>query len=57
MIVDGDVVVALSHSGETAEIVGLLPSMRRLSVQLIALVNLSLVVVWIGLAILAWGYL
>jgi arabinose-5-phosphate isomerase len=39
MIVDGDVVVALSHSGETAEIVGLLPSMRRLSVQLIALVG------------------
>jgi arabinose-5-phosphate isomerase len=39
MIVDGDVVVALSHSGNTAEIVGLLPSMRRLNVRLIALVG------------------
>jgi arabinose-5-phosphate isomerase len=39
MIVDGDAVVALSHSGNTAEIVGLLPSMRRLDVGLIALVG------------------
>ena len=39
MIVDGDVVLALSHSGETAEIVGLLPAMRRLDVALIAMVG------------------
>jgi arabinose-5-phosphate isomerase len=39
MIVDSDVVVALSHSGNTDEIVGLLPAMRRLDVRLIALVG------------------
>ena len=39
MIVDGDVVVALSHSGETEELVALLPAMRRLEVGLIALVG------------------
>jgi len=39
MIVDGDAVIALSHSGNTAEIVSLLPSMRRLDVRLIALVG------------------
>ncbi|NKB87995.1 MAG: KpsF/GutQ family sugar-phosphate isomerase [Acidobacteria bacterium] len=39
MIVDGDVVVALSHSGNTAEIVGLLPAMRRMGVRLIAMVG------------------
>lgn len=39
MIVDGDVVVALSHSGETAEVVALLPSIRRMDVTLVALVG------------------
>jgi arabinose-5-phosphate isomerase len=39
MMVDGDVVVALSHSGETAELVGLLPAVRRLDVGLIAIVG------------------
>lgn len=39
MIVDGDVVIALSHSGDTAEIVSLLPSLRRLGVRLISLVG------------------
>lgn len=41
MIVDGDVVVALSHSGETAELVALLPAVRRLGAPLIALVGQS----------------
>ncbi|MFW6198899.1 MAG: KpsF/GutQ family sugar-phosphate isomerase, partial [Acidobacteriota bacterium] len=39
MIVDGDVVIALSHSGETREIVDLLPAIRRLEVQLVAMVG------------------
>lgn len=39
MIVDGDVVVALSHSGETAEVLSLLPAIRRLGVKLVALVG------------------
>ncbi len=39
MVVDGDVVVALSHSGETAELLALLPAIRRLDVGLIALVG------------------
>ena len=39
MIVDGDVVIALSHSGETAELIALLPGIRRKQVDLIALVG------------------
>ncbi len=39
MIVDGDAVVALSHSGDTAEIVALLPAIRRLGCSLIAMVG------------------
>lgn len=39
MIVDGDAVVALSHSGETAELVALLPAIRRIGVALVALVG------------------
>lgn len=39
MVVDGDVVVALSYSGETAEILALLPRIKRLGVPLIALVG------------------
>lgn len=39
MIVDADVVIALSHSGETREIVELLPAIRRLEVQLVAMVG------------------
>jgi arabinose-5-phosphate isomerase len=37
MIVRGDVVLALSYSGETAEILALLPTIKRLGVQLIAM--------------------
>lgn len=36
-IVPGDVVVAISYSGETEEIVALLPSLKRLTVPLVAL--------------------
>lgn len=39
MVVGGDVVVALSHSGDTAEVVALLPSIRRLGGSLVALVG------------------
>ena len=34
---DGDVVLALSYSGETEELVGLLPAIKRFSVKLVAL--------------------
>jgi arabinose-5-phosphate isomerase len=37
MIVRGDVVLALSYSGETAEILALLPTIKRLGVPLIAM--------------------
>jgi len=37
MVVRGDVLVALSHSGESAELLALLPYMARLSVPVIAL--------------------
>jgi arabinose-5-phosphate isomerase len=37
MIVRGDVVLALSYSGETAEILALLPAIKRLGVRLIAM--------------------
>lgn len=36
-IVKGDAVLAISHSGDTAEIIGLTPSIKRLSAPLIAL--------------------
>ncbi len=36
-IVEGDVVVAISHSGETGEIVALLPSIKRIGAPLITL--------------------
>ncbi len=39
MLVDGDVFIALSHSGDTGEIVALLPAIRRLNVRLIAMVG------------------
>lgn len=39
MIVDGDVVIAISHSGETTEVAALLPSIRRLDVKLVCLVG------------------
>jgi arabinose-5-phosphate isomerase len=39
MVVKGDVVVAISNSGETEEIVNLLPSIKRLGVKLISLVG------------------
>jgi arabinose-5-phosphate isomerase len=37
MLVRGDVMLALSHSGETAEVLALLPHLRRLAVPLIAM--------------------
>ncbi len=37
MIAGGDVVVALSYSGETAEVLGIVPYLRRLAVPLVAL--------------------
>lgn len=39
MLVRGDVVVAVSNSGETIELVGLLPAIKRLDLMLIALVG------------------
>ncbi len=37
MVTEGDVVVALSNSGETAELLQILPSIRRIGAKLIAL--------------------
>ena len=42
MVVAGDVVLALSASGETEEIVGLLPTLKRLGVSLVSLTGDSL---------------
>lgn len=39
MLVRGDVVIAVSNSGETDELVGLLPAIKRLGLALIALVG------------------
>jgi arabinose-5-phosphate isomerase len=39
MVVKGDVVIAISNSGETDEIINLLPAIKRLGVQLISLVG------------------
>ncbi|PWB80254.1 MAG: D-arabinose 5-phosphate isomerase, partial [Candidatus Methylomirabilota bacterium] len=39
MLVRGDVVIAISNSGETGELVGLLPAIKRLGLALIALVG------------------
>lgn len=39
MLVRGDVVIAVSNSGETGELVGLLPAIKRLGLTLIALVG------------------
>lgn len=39
MVVRGDVVIAISNSGETNEIVDLLPAIKRLGVKLISLVG------------------
>ena len=39
MLVRGDVVIAVSNSGETDELVGLLPAIKRLGLTLIALVG------------------
>jgi len=41
MVVRGDVLVALSHSGETAELLALLPHLARLSVPVIAMTGNS----------------
>ncbi len=37
MVMRGDIVIALSNSGETEEIAKMLPSLKRLSIQIIAL--------------------
>jgi len=37
MVTKGDVVIAISHSGETEEIIKILPSLKRLDIKLIAL--------------------
>jgi arabinose-5-phosphate isomerase len=37
VVTDGDVVLALSHSGETEELLNLLPALKRFSVKLIAM--------------------
>ena len=39
MLVRGDVVIAISNSGETDELVGLLPAIKRLGLKLIVLVG------------------
>ncbi len=39
MVVRGDVVIAISNSGETDEIINLLPAVKRLGVKLISLVG------------------
>jgi arabinose-5-phosphate isomerase len=39
MVVRGDAVIAISNSGETKEIVDLLPSIQRLGVKLLSLVG------------------
>ena len=39
MIVEGDVLIAISHSGGTKEVVALLPTIKRLGVPLIVLVG------------------
>jgi arabinose-5-phosphate isomerase len=39
MLVRGDVVLAVSNSGETDELIGLLPAVKRLGVKLVALVG------------------
>lgn len=39
MVTEGDVVIALSNSGETAEVLHILPSLRRIGAKLIAVVG------------------
>ena len=39
MVTEGDVVIALSNSGETGEVLHILPSMRRIGAKLIAMVG------------------
>lgn len=39
MVTEDDVVLALSNSGETGEIIGILPSLRRIGARLIAVVG------------------
>ena len=41
MLVEGDVLIAISHSGGTKEVVALLPTVKRLGVPLIVLVGNS----------------
>ena len=39
MVTEGDVVIALSNSGETSEVLHILPSLRRIGAKLIAMVG------------------
>ena len=39
MVTSGDVVIALSNSGETGEVLNILPSLRRIGAKLIAMVG------------------
>ena len=39
MVTEGDVVIALSNSGETGEVLHILPSLRRIGAKLIAMVG------------------
>ena len=39
MVTEGDVVIALSNSGETAEVLHILPSLRRIGAKIIAMVG------------------
>ncbi len=41
MVTEGDVVIALSNSGETGEVLHILPSLRRIGAKLIAMVGNS----------------
>ena len=39
MVTESDVVIALSNSGETGEVLHILPSLRRIGAKLIAMVG------------------
>ena len=41
MVTTGDVVIALSNSGETGEVLNILPSLRRIGAKLIAMIGNS----------------
>ncbi len=39
MVIEGDLIIALSNSGETTEIISLLPALKRLNITLISITN------------------